>query len=286
MLLTTTIPATRAAITAARAAGKTIGLVPTMGALHAGHASLIRAARAETGFVVVSIFVNPTQFGPNEDLSRYPRTFDADRELCQAEGADLIFLPSPAEMYPPNYHTFVEVTGLQDGLCGTSRPGHFRGVATVVLKLFNIVTPDLAYFGQKDAQQARIIEQMTADLNLPLRIRTCPIVREPDGLALSSRNRYLNPTDRRHAVVLYQALREAEQAIAAGERSAETIRQLLTQRVQATPGAQLDYAALVEAQSLQPVTTLQGKTLIALAVKFGSTRLIDNIVVSPDGIEN
>jgi pantoate--beta-alanine ligase len=280
MLLATTIPQTRTAVTAARAAGQTIGLVPTMGALHAGHASLIRAARAETGFVVVSIFVNPTQFGPNEDLNRYPRTFEADRELCQAEGADLIFLPSPAEMYPPDYRTYVEVTGLQDGLCGSDRPGHFRGVATVVLKLFTIVTPDLAYFGQKDAQQARIIEQMTRDLNLPLRIRTCPIVREPDGLALSSRNRYLNPTERRHAVVLYQALQEAEQAINQGERNPATLQQALIKRVAQTPNAVLDYAALVDAHTLQPVTTLQGKVLIALAVKFGSTRLIDNLVVS------
>ncbi len=243
----------RTAVRKARSQALTIGLVPTMGALHAGHASLIRAARAETGFVIVSIFVNPTQFGPNEDLSRYPRTFEADQQLCAAEGTDLIFAPTPAEMYPP-----------------------FRGVATVVLKLFNIATPDVAYFGQKDAQQARIIQQMARDLDLSITVRICPIVREEDGLALSSRNRYLNPVQRRQAVVLYQALEEARRAIKAGERDAERIQQMLAKRVAGTAGALLDYAAVVDANSLRPVSLLEGSVLIALAVKFGETRLIDN----------
>jgi pantoate--beta-alanine ligase len=272
-----TIAEVRTAVQKARSQALTIGLVPTMGALHAGHASLIRAARAEAGFVIVSIFVNPTQFGPNEDLSRYPRTFEADQQLCAAEGTDLIFAPTPAEMYPPDSRTFVEVTGMQDELCGASRPGHFRGVATVVLKLFNIATPDVAYFGQKDAQQARIIQQIVRDLNLPINVRICPIVREEDGLALSSRNRYLNPVQRRQAVVLYQALEEARRAIQAGERDSERIQRILAKRVAGTAEALLDYAAVVDANSLRPVSFLQGSVLIALAVKFGETRLIDNV---------
>jgi pantoate--beta-alanine ligase len=266
----------RTTVQKARSQALTIGLVPTMGALHAGHASLIRAARAETGLVIVSIFVNPTQFGPNEDLNRYPRTFEADKHLCAAEGTDLIFAPTLAEMYPPHSRTFVEVTGLQDELCGASRPGHFRGVATVVLKLFNIATPDVAYFGQKDAQQAHIIQQMVRDLDLSISVRICPIVREEDGLALSSRNRYLNPVERRQAVVLYQALEEARRAIEAGERDAERIQRILANRVAGIRGALLDYAAVVDANSLRRVSLLEGSVLIALAVKFGETRLIDN----------
>ncbi|MFL5242041.1 MAG: pantoate--beta-alanine ligase [Gemmataceae bacterium] len=269
----------RSAIREARSQGLTIGYVPTMGALHAGHASLIRAARAETGFVVVSIFVNPTQFGPTEDLGRYPRAFEADERLCAAERTDLIFAPTAAEMYPSGFRTSVAVTGLQDALCGASRPGHFQGVATVVLKLFNIVTPDFAYFGQKDAQQARILQQMVRDLNLPINLRICPIVREEDGLALSSRNRYLSPTQRRQAVVLYQALQDARTAIDSGEQDGEIIRQNLVKRVTRTPGAVLDYAAVVDADCLQPVTRIQGTILIALAVRFGETRLIDNILI-------
>src|SRR5437016_11998418 len=185
----------RTAVSSAHREGRTIGLVPTMGALHAGHASLMRAARAESGFVVVSIFVNPTQFGPKEGFSRYPRPLEKDLEVCGREGVDVVFVPEAAAMFPPGFCTFVEVQGLQDVLCGASRPGHFRGVATVVLKLFNIVQPDVAYFGQKDAQQARLIEQMVSDLDVPTAIRTCPIVREADGLALSSRNAYLTPQE-------------------------------------------------------------------------------------------
>lgn len=275
----TTIDAVRRAVADARQRSLTVGLVPTMGALHEGHASLLRAARAETGFVVATIFVNPTQFGPNEDLSRYPRTWDADLDLCRREGTDLVFAPEPATVYPPGFSTFVEVQGLQDGLCGASRPGHFRGVATVVLKLFNIVQPDVAYFGQKDAQQARIIRQMVRDLNVPVQIQVCPIVREADGLALSSRNRYLDPDQRREAPVLSRALGEARDRVAQGERDADVIRRELVARIQATPGAVLDYVAVVDADTLQPLDRIQGDVLLAVAVKFGGTRLIDNLLV-------
>jgi pantoate--beta-alanine ligase len=273
----TTIAALREAVGAARRRGASVGLVPTMGALHEGHASLLCAARQETGFVVATIFVNPTQFGPHEDFGRYPRTFDADLEVCAAAGVDLVFAPEAATIYPPDFCTYVEVHGLQDGLCGASRPGHFRGVATVVLKLFNIVQPDRAYFGQKDAQQARIIAQLVRDLDVPVQVRICPIVREADGLALSSRNRYLDPEQRRHALVLSQALTEARSRIEAGERDAAVIRQHLVERIAATPGAVMDYAAVVDARSLQPLQRLRGEILLAVAVKFGGTRLIDNV---------
>ncbi len=236
-LFVTDIAPLRNAVTDARRRGQTIGLVPTMGALHEGHLSLIEAARAETGYVVVSIFVNPTQFGPKEDLSRYPRPLQHDLELCERAGVDLVFHPEPVVMYPAGFRTFVEVTVLQDGLCGASRPGHFRGVATVVLKLFNLVQPDRAYFGQKDAQQARIIRQMAEDLNVPVEVRVCPIVREADGLALSSRNRYLEADERRQAVTLYRALTEARQRIEAGERDAARVRQMMVDRIASTSGA-------------------------------------------------
>jgi pantoate--beta-alanine ligase len=277
-LVASTVEAVRQAVAAARRRDLSIGLVPTMGALHEGHASLMRAARSETGFVVVSIFVNPTQFGPKEDFTRYPRPLEHDLAVCAREGMDLVFTPEVRTLYPPGFCTYVEVHGLQDGLCGASRPGHFRGVATVVLKLFNIVAPDLAYFGQKDAQQAGIIQQMVHDLDVPVQIRVCPIVREPDGLALSSRNQYLEPDLRQHARVLYQALNEARARIGAGERDAATIRRVLEERIKAAPGAVLDYAAVVDATTLQPLERLKGNVLLALAVKFGATRLIDNLV--------
>lgn len=275
-----TIPEVRHAVRAARQRGRTVGLVPTMGALHEGHASLLRAARQRNGFVVATIFVNPTQFGPHEDLARYPRPFADDLAVCDREGVDLVFAPEPGTMYPPGFCTYVEVQGLQDGLCGAQRPGHFRGVATVVLKLFNIVQPDDAYFGQKDAQQARIIEQLAHDLDVPVHLHICPIVREADGLALSSRNRYLDPEQRRQALVLSQALTEACQRIAAGERDGAAVQRLLAERIGATPGAVLDYAAVVDARTLQPVERLTGKILLAVAVKFGTTRLIDNALVT------
>jgi pantoate--beta-alanine ligase len=281
--IASTIPATRRAVAQAREQRLLVGLVPTMGALHAGHASLIRAARAETGFVVVSLFVNPTQFGPNEDFTRYPRTWDEDVRLCEAEGVDLVFAPPAEGVYPPGFRTQVEVRDWQGVLCGTSRPGHFRGVTTVVLKLFNIVQPDVAYFGQKDAQQARLIRQMVEDLNVPVRVRVCPIVREPDGLALSSRNRYLDADQRRHAVVLHRALEQARRQVEAGQRDAGRVRQDMVALIRGTPGAVLDYAEVVDYQTLQPLERLRGEVLLALAVKFGATRLIDNVLIQlPD----
>jgi pantoate--beta-alanine ligase len=277
--LVSTIEATRQAVASARQRGLSVGLVPTMGALHAGHVSLFRAARAEMGFVVASIFVNPTQFGPTEDFSRYPRQMETDLEICGQAGVDLVFAPTAELMYPPGYCTYVEVHGLQEVLCGASRPGHFRGVATVVLKLFNIVGADVAYFGQKDAQQARIIRQMVRDLDVPIEIRVCPIVREPDGLALSSRNAYLDAEQRKNALALHEALEQAQRRIEAGERDAAMVQRELSARIEATPGAKLDYAAVVDAETLKPVDRLGGEVLLALAVKFGATRLIDNVLV-------
>ena len=276
----TTIEEARRHVNDARQRGLVIGLVPTMGALHEGHMSLIRAARRECGHVAVSIFVNPTQFGPNEDFARYPRPFDKDVAICEAEGVDLVFAPDAAAMYPPNFRTVVEVQQLQDRLCGASRPGHFRGVATVVLKLFNIVQADVAYFGQKDAQQALLIQQMVRDLDVPIRLRICPIVREPDGLALSSRNRYLDATQRRAATILSRTLREARALIERGERDAELVKRQLTAPIQATPGAVLDYAEVVNAETLQPLTKITGAVLLAVAARFGQTRLIDNEMIS------
>jgi pantoate--beta-alanine ligase len=272
-----TIADLRSAVAAAKAAGLSVGFVPTMGALHEGHASLVRLARQECGYVVVSVFVNPTQFGPNEDLARYPRTVDADLALCEREGADLVFTPTPEEVYPPGFATYVEVHNLQDTLEGTVRPGHFRGVATVVLKLFNMVRPDRVYFGQKDAQQVAVIKAMVRDLDVPVELRVGPTVREPDGLALSSRNRYLDPEQRRHAAVLFQALSAARAAIVAGERDAGRLRRLMAERLCATPGAVLDYAEVVHPDDFRPLDRLTGPALAAVAVRFGATRLIDNL---------
>jgi pantoate--beta-alanine ligase len=279
--IATTVAETRATGTAARRAGQRIGFVPTMGALHAGHAALIRASRSECDVTIVSIFVNPTQFGPNEDYARYPRTLDADRQLCGAVGTDLIFAPSQEEMYPPGSRTIVEVAGLQDVLCGASRPGHFRGVATVVNKLLNIVQPDCAYFGQKDAQQALIIRRMVTDLNMPLVVRIHPTVREPDGLAMSSRNRYLDPTQRMHAASLYRALQKIEELVAGGERRAPEMEREMVEIIRNTPGARLDYARILDVETLEPMTTFDRPALAALAVYFGTTRLIDNTLLAP-----
>jgi len=239
----------------------------------------MRAALQETDFVVVSIFVNPTQFGPKEDFGRYPRPFEEDLRLCARESVDLVFHPDVAAMYPPGSRTIVEVEELQDLLCGASRPAHFRGVATVVAKLFHICQPDVAYFGQKDAQQTRIIQQMVRDLNFPLRIRVCPIVRAPDGLALSSRNRYLDPDQRRQAPVLFQALEKVKTLVARGERDAGVLRQSLVQQIATAPGARLEYAAVVDSDTLQALERVQGTVLVAIAASFGATRLIDNIVL-------
>jgi pantoate--beta-alanine ligase len=278
-MITTTIDETRRAVAAARSSKKRIGLVPTMGALHAGHVSLIRAARSETDYVAVTVFVNPTQFGPKEDLSRYPRPFENDVKICADENVDLIFHPTPAIMYSPTFETYVEVHELQKGLCGASRPGHFRGVATVVLKLFNILQPDVAYFGQKDAQQARILMQMVRDLDVPVEMRVCPIVREPDGLALSSRNVYLDAEQRQNAKVLHRALQKMRDRIEAGERDANALLAEARAMIEATAGARIDYLSIVDFERLQPMTRLHGKVLIALAVFFGATRLIDNILI-------
>jgi pantoate--beta-alanine ligase len=248
-----------------------------MGALHAGHESLIRAANAETDFVVVSIFVNPMQFGPSEDLAKYPRPLERDLAICAQHDVSLVFHPEVAAIYPPAFRTQVEVTQLQDVLCGASRPGHFRGVATVVLKLFNIVQPDFAFFGLKDAQQVRLLQQMAADLDLQVRIVVCPIVREADGLALSSRNQYLNARQRSQAVVISQGLRQVEESVGRGERRADELIRLFKNQISKAEEAHLDYVAVVDASTLQPIDCLKGRVLVAVAAHFGNTRLIDNV---------
>ena len=275
----TTVNELRTAVSAARVAGKSVGLVPTMGALHAGHAALIRAAGRDAGFVVVSIFVNPTQFGPAEDFGRYPRTINHDNAVCLAAGADLIFAPDAAEVYPPGFQSAVEVGDLQEQLEGPSRPGHFRGVCTVVLKLLNMVGPDLAVFGQKDAQQARIVRQMVADLNVPVRLQIEPTVREPDGLALSSRNRYLTPAERTAAPGIYHALEAVRGAASRGETDVPTLEAGLASSLRALPGSRLDYARIVDADTLTPMTTLDRPALVLVAVFLGATRLIDNLTL-------
>jgi pantoate--beta-alanine ligase len=252
-----------------------------MGALHAGHAELIRVARTHTDFVVVSVFVNPTQFGPNEDFAKYPRTLDADRRISADAGGDLIFAPTAAEMYPPNAVTFVEVPGLEAVLCGPRRPGHFRGVATVVLKLFNIVQPDVAVFGAKDAQQATILRKMVADLNVPVEMVIAPTVREPDGLAMSSRNRYLSPAERALAPRIYAALTHLRDRVEAGETDVPKLEADLLAAVSAIPGGRVDYANILHADNLTPMTTLDRPALAAVAVFLGTTRLIDNVVLTP-----
>jgi pantoate--beta-alanine ligase len=269
----------------AQAEGRVIGFVPTMGALHAGHLSLVEAARRETSPVVVSIFVNPRQFAPNEDLAKYPRPFDADRELLEHAGVDLLFAPTVEEMYPPGFRTVVNVEGLSDRLEGRVRPGHFRGVATVVLRLLEIVSPRFAYFGRKDAQQARIIRQMAGDLALDTEIVACPIVREPDGLAMSSRNAYLSPDERRAATVLFRALSRAKEMIGEGERDAARLVDAMRQVLAAEPLALPDYVEIVDSDSLEPVTLLRKECLALLAVRIGATRLIDNMLIEVlDGV--
>lgn len=259
--------------------GHTIGLVPTMGALHAGHASLIRAAAASCDRVVVSIFVNPTQFGPNEDYAVYPRTFDADCALAQSEGASAVFAPAVEELYPAGAATFVEVEGLSHRLDGASRPGHFRGVATVVAKLLIAAEPDQAFFGQKDAAQVAVLRRMVADLRLSAEIVVCPIVREPDGLALSSRNLYLSPAERTQALTLSRAVRLVEGLAASGERRAATLITAARQAFAAEPAIRIDYIVLVDWATLEPVEIAAPGTLFAVAAYVGSTRLIDNAIL-------
>ncbi|MCX7902905.1 MAG: pantoate--beta-alanine ligase [Caloramator sp.] len=259
--------------------GKTIGFVPTMGYLHDGHKSLIERARKENDIVVVSIFVNPTQFGPNEDYDRYPRDEERDKKICEAAGCDIVFIPERDDMYGGNYSTYVEVLNLTEGLCGASRPGHFRGVATVVTKLFNIVKPTRAYFGQKDAQQLAVIKRMVRDLNMDIEIVSCPIVREEDGLAMSSRNTYLDEDERKQALVLYKSLKLAEKMIEDGERDVERIKDEMIKLIKTAQDAVIDYVEFVDNQNLKPLDKIEGEVLIALAVKIGKTRLIDNTVV-------
>lgn len=263
-----------------RARGITVGLVPTMGALHAGHASLIRAARESCGSVAVSIFVNPTQFGPNEDFARYPRSFDADCALAEADGADVVFAPSVEELYPSGSASFVEVAGLSDRLDGASRPGHFRGVATVVAKLLIAAEPDRAFFGQKDAAQCAVVRRLVADMCLATEIVACPIIREMDGLALSSRNVYLNASERSQALVLSRAVREVEAAVAVGERRAYVLLDAAGQVFAAEPDVRVDFIALVEWATLLPVEVAVPGSLFAVAAYTGATRLIDNSILS------
>jgi len=279
MEIAKTIQSVRNLVKAAREKGKSIGFVPTMGALHKGHISLIRAAAEKTDFVVVSIFVNPTQFGPGEDFEEYPRPLEADLEICKKEAVDVVFAPAPEEMYARRNLTWVNVEKLTEPLCGRYRPGHFRGVTTVCAKLFNIILPDFAFFGQKDAQQAVVIKKMVADLNMPLEIVVCPTVREPDGLAVSSRNQYLTEQQRKDAAYIYKALEKCRQLI---EQGMADTGQLITQVQKALnePGSmQIEYTSIVDAETLQRVEKVSGKILVAVAVRLGTARLIDNILV-------
>jgi len=267
----------------AEAAGRVIGLVPTMGALHEGHLSLVRAARERCSPIVVSIFVNPKQFGPSEDFQKYPRDFEKDRALLENLNVDYLFVPEAAEIYPRDFHTSVHVEGLSEKFEGRIRPGHFQGVTTVVLKLFEIVRPRFAYFGRKDAQQARIIRQMSADLNLDPEIVVCPILREPDGLAMSSRNAYLKNGDRRAATVLHRALDAARREIVRGTRAAAALLETVRGTVASEPVAKLDYAEIVDADSFEPISFLRGNCLVLVAARVGPTRLIDNMLIEERG---
>lgn len=281
MMVVRTVSEVRRAVAAARREGKSVGFVPTMGALHEGHLALIRRACQDCGFVGVSIFVNPTQFGPSEDFARYPRTLEADSQMCREAGVDIIFAPDAEEMYPEGFATWVEVGGVTEMLEGEFRPGHFRGVATVCLKLFNIFQPDRAYFGQKDYQQLQVIRKMVRDLNLPLEIVPVETVREPDGLALSSRNRYLSAEERRAALVLSKSLAEARSAFDSGERNAAAIQSVVRSVLDSEPLAQTDYAVVVDAETLLPIDRIDKPAAVLLAVRIGSTRLIDNAVFDP-----
>jgi pantoate--beta-alanine ligase len=269
----------------ARQEQRFIGFVPTMGALHAGHMALVKRAKQECAPVYASIFLNPTQFGPNEDLSRYPRPLEADLEKLREAEVDGLFLPDAAEIYPKGFSTYVEVEGLSRRLEGKSRPGHFRGVATVVMKLFETVEPHFAYFGRKDAQQVRIIEQMVKDLNLDVEIRVCPIVRETDGLALSSRNAYLGADERKAATVLYRALGAARREIAAGARDSLELEGAMRKEFESEPLATVDYAEIVDSGSFEPVVRITRRSYALLAVYIGKTRLIDNMLIEPAGEE-
>lgn len=283
MQVAKTVREVRAWTKLARADGKTIGFVPTMGYFHEGHLSLMRRAKAECDLCVVSLFVNPTQFGPSEDFQRYPRDFARDAAMAESVGVDLLFAPEVEEMYPEGYQTYVEVTEVTRRLEGAARPGHFRGVATVCTKLFNIVQADRAYFGKKDYQQLKVIQRMVKDLNIPTEIVPCETVREPDGLAMSSRNVYLKPDERQAATVLYRALCAGRDAILAGERDAKKMKVLVEQVIATEPLVKTEYVDVADAETLEPLTDLQGEVLISLAARVGVARLIDNITVTvPD----
>jgi pantoate--beta-alanine ligase len=274
-----TIESVRSLVRAARGTGRKIGLVPTMGSLHMGHISLIEAAVKNGDFVVVSIFVNPTQFGPDEDLENYPRPVEADLEICRKAGVDVVFAPAPEQMYPAENLAWVKVERLTEPLCGRGRPVHFRGVTTVCTKLFNIVAPDIAYFGQKDAQQAIVVKRMVADLNMPLEIVICPTVREPDGLAISSRNQYLTEQQKKDAANIYRSLRECSRMIDAGATETREIIAEMRKMLQQVPPVEIEYVSIVDAETLQSVEKIAGRVLAAVAVRIGPARLIDNILV-------
>jgi pantoate--beta-alanine ligase len=280
MKVAKTIESVRLLVRQARRAGRTIGLVPTMGALHEGHISLIKRSVKNGDFVVVSIFVNPTQFGPKEDFSKYPRPLAKDLKICREQGVDVVFIPTAGEIYKTETVTWVDVGKLSEPMCGEFRPGHFRGVATVCAKLFNIVCPDFSYFGQKDAQQAAIIKRMVADLNFPLKIVVCPTVRAAGGLALSSRNQYLSAEERQDATCIYRALKTGKEMIKGGARSPKTIISRMRKIISASPALTgIDYISIVDADTLQGLNRIAGRALIAVAIRMGKTRLIDNIIV-------
>ncbi len=279
MKVAKTIQSVRKLVQAARRHGKKIGLVPTMGALHAGHISLVEAAKRKCDFIVVSIFVNPTQFGPNEDFQKYPRPLKTDLQFCRKAGVDLVFAPTAKEMYSSENLTWIDVEKLTEPLCGKFRPGHFRGVATVCAKLFYIVLPDIAFFGQKDAQQAIIIKRMVADLNMPLKIVICPTIREKSGLALSSRNQYLTTQQKQDSAAIYKSLQKCRQLIKSGVRNSNLLKAQMKKILNQIPSLKIQYISIVDAETLRDLKLATGRVLIAVAVKLGATRLIDNIIV-------
>ena len=279
MKICSTVKEVREQVNAWKKEGLTIGFVPTMGYLHEGHRSLMEAARKNNDKVVVSIFVNPMQFGPTEDLESYPRDLDKDAKVCEGVGVDLIFHPEPEEMYTEGFCSYVDMNGLTTELCGRTRPTHFRGVQTVVLKLFNIVKPDNAYFGQKDAQQLAVIKRMVTDLNVDITITGCPIVREEDGLAKSSRNTYLNADERKAALILSKSLAIGKELIEKGEKDAAKVKKAISDNIETEPLAKIDYVDVVDFATITPVDTIKGETLVAIAVYIGKTRLIDNFII-------
>ena len=278
MQIVSTVEEVRKQVKKWREEGLSVGLVPTMGYLHEGHKSLIDKAVEQNDRVVVSVFVNPIQFGPNEDLATYPRDLERDAALCENAGANLIFHPEPENMYESDFCSFIDMDGLTKGLCGKTRPTHFRGVCTVVGKLFNIVEPDRAYFGQKDAQQLAVIRRMVRDLNFDLEVIGCPIIREDDGLAKSSRNTYLSKEERKAAVILHKGLLRCEELVKAGEKSAATVKQAITEIIESEPLAKIDYVEIVNFDNIETIETIDGSILAAVAVYIGKTRLIDNFI--------